>query len=65
MITKALILFLFSDSLLIYGLIKSTGKSDWHKGDEIINLPGLSVKPNFRQYSGYLNVAKGKYYHYW
>ncbi|CAD5116107.1 DgyrCDS5033 [Dimorphilus gyrociliatus] len=65
MITKAFLLFLFSDSLLIYGLIKSTGKSDWTKSDEIINLPGLSVKPSFRQYSGFLNIDKGKYFHYW
>jgi hypothetical protein len=33
--------------------------------DEIQNLPGLSVKSNFRQYSGYLNATNRRYFHYW
>uniref|UniRef100_A0A4Q8K548 Carboxypeptidase n=1 Tax=Liphistius sp. SGP-2016 TaxID=1905180 RepID=A0A4Q8K548_9ARAC len=33
--------------------------------DEILDLPGLPSKPNFRQYSGYLNASSGKYLHYW
>lgn len=33
--------------------------------DEINFLPGLHKQPNFRHYSGYLNVADGKHLHYW
>lgn len=33
--------------------------------DLINNLPGLSFLPNFKQYSGFLNVAPGKHFHYW
>ncbi|KAG2469638.1 PPGB protein, partial [Polypterus senegalus] len=32
--------------------------------DEVTNLPGLSFKPNFRQWSGYLQASPGKYLHY-
>jgi cathepsin A (carboxypeptidase C) len=33
--------------------------------DEVTNLPGLSWKPNFRQYSGYLKATGNKLLHYW
>ena len=33
--------------------------------DEIKSLPGLKEKPNFRQYSGYLNGGKDIHIHYW
>ena len=33
--------------------------------DEIKSLPGLKEKPNFRQYSGYLNGGKDIHQHYW
>ncbi|XP_051787611.1 cathepsin A-like [Erpetoichthys calabaricus] len=33
--------------------------------DEVTYLPGLSFKPNFRQWSGYLQASPGKYLHYW
>jgi len=33
--------------------------------DEIKYLPGLQKQPNFKQYSGYLNVADNKHLHYW
>ncbi|MBN3309795.1 PPGB protein, partial [Amia calva] len=33
--------------------------------DEVIGLPGLTFKPNFRQWSGYLQASPGKYLHYW
>ncbi|MGH0142291.1 UNVERIFIED_CONTAM: hypothetical protein FKN15_002873 [Acipenser sinensis] len=33
--------------------------------DEVLDLPGLSFKPNFRQWSGYLKASPGKYLHYW
>uniref|UniRef100_A0A1W7RAT1 Carboxypeptidase n=1 Tax=Hadrurus spadix TaxID=141984 RepID=A0A1W7RAT1_9SCOR len=33
--------------------------------DEVFDLPGLSYKPNFRHYSGYLNASNQRYLHYW
>ncbi|KAJ8247371.1 hypothetical protein GJAV_G00245630 [Gymnothorax javanicus] len=33
--------------------------------DEVTSLPGLSFKPNYRQWSGYLKASTGKYLHYW
>ncbi|XP_036399622.1 cathepsin A-like isoform X1 [Megalops cyprinoides] len=33
--------------------------------DEVTDLPGMSFKPNYRQWSGYLKASPGKYLHYW
>ncbi|XP_072403706.1 lysosomal protective protein-like [Chiloscyllium punctatum] len=33
--------------------------------DEVLNLPGLSTRLNFRQWSGYLQASPGKHLHYW
>ncbi|KAL1426496.1 hypothetical protein MTO96_018298 [Rhipicephalus appendiculatus] len=33
--------------------------------DEIKSLPGLSVKPTFKQYSGFLNAGPNRRLHYW
>lgn len=33
--------------------------------DEIKSLPGLSVKPTFKQYSGFLNAGRNRRLHYW
>ncbi|KAJ8272072.1 hypothetical protein COCON_G00109310 [Conger conger] len=33
--------------------------------DEVTALPGMSFKPNYRQWSGYLKASSGKYLHYW
>lgn len=33
--------------------------------DEIKSLPGLSVKPTFKQYSGFLNAGQNRRLHYW
>ncbi|XP_068171755.1 cathepsin A-like isoform X2 [Antennarius striatus] len=33
--------------------------------DEVTDLPGLTFKPNYRQWSGYLQARPGKFLHYW
>lgn len=33
--------------------------------DEVTHLPGMMFKPNFRQWSGYLQAQPGKFLHYW
>ncbi|XP_067906064.1 lysosomal protective protein-like [Heterodontus francisci] len=33
--------------------------------DEVLSLPGLSTKLNFRQWSGYLQASPGVHLHYW
>lgn len=33
--------------------------------DEVKELPGMSFKPNYQQWSGYLKASPGKYLHYW
>lgn len=45
-----------------YELIESDYESN---ADEIKNLPGLSFKIKFRQYSGYLDAPNGKHLFYW
>ncbi|KAL4613652.1 lysosomal protective protein-like isoform X1 [Arapaima gigas] len=33
--------------------------------DEVTELPGMSFKPAYRQWSGYLEAGPGRYLHYW
>ncbi|XP_028257763.1 lysosomal protective protein [Parambassis ranga] len=33
--------------------------------DEVTYLPGMTFKPNYRQWSGYLQARPGKFLHYW
>uniref|UniRef100_A0A3B5AFW3 Carboxypeptidase n=1 Tax=Stegastes partitus TaxID=144197 RepID=A0A3B5AFW3_9TELE len=33
--------------------------------DEVTHLPGMKFKPNYRQWSGYLQAGPGKFLHYW
>lgn len=47
---------------LLLGALGILGAPDT---DEIKYLPGLQKQPNFKQYSGYLNVADNKHLHYW
>ncbi len=33
--------------------------------DEVTELPGMTFKPNYQQWSGYLQARPGKFLHYW
>ncbi|XP_071381273.1 lysosomal protective protein isoform X1 [Centroberyx affinis] len=33
--------------------------------DEVTELPGMRFKPNYQQWSGYLNASRGRFLHYW
>lgn len=33
--------------------------------DEVTSLPGMTFKPNYRQWSGFLQAGPGKFFHYW
>ncbi|XP_017297319.1 cathepsin A-like [Kryptolebias marmoratus] len=33
--------------------------------DEVTQLPGMKFKPNYRQWSGYLDAGPGRFLHYW
>uniref|UniRef100_A0A671MA78 Carboxypeptidase n=1 Tax=Sinocyclocheilus anshuiensis TaxID=1608454 RepID=A0A671MA78_9TELE len=39
--------------------------SGMYDPDEVLDLPGMSFKPNYRQWSGYLKASSGKFLHYW
>lgn len=56
--TKFLALFITTAPLLS---VTAQGPSQ----DEIKSLPGLSVKPTFKQYSGFLNAGPNRRLHYW
>ncbi len=53
------LLCLVLNSFLIQINAESNGLND-----EIEDLPGLGSKPNFRQYSGYLNASEDRKLHY-
>ncbi|XP_054158424.1 lysosomal protective protein-like [Oppia nitens] len=48
----------------IWSLVAVNNKNN-NNEDEIIALPGLKDKINFKQYSGYLNIPDGKHLFYW
>lgn len=50
--------------LLFFGLAVNSVDSVI-AGDEITDLPGLSYKPKFRQFSGYLKATGTRRLHYW
>lgn len=33
--------------------------------DEVTHLPGMTFKPNYQQWSGYLQARPGRFFHYW
>ncbi|XP_077982218.1 lysosomal protective protein-like [Glandiceps talaboti] len=54
---KAIICFLI--------LLASFSPLDAANSDEVVSLPGLSKKPSFKHYSGYLDSTGTKKLHYW
>lgn len=41
------------------------GAAALYAPDEVLELPGMKFKPNYRQWSGYLQASPGKFLHYW
>ncbi|CAJ1049142.1 lysosomal protective protein [Xyrichtys novacula] len=57
---------MFSGSLLLC-LLALFHHGSWaqYAPDEVTHLPGMKFKPNYRQWSGYLQARPGKFLHYW
>uniref|UniRef100_A0A673XGE4 Uncharacterized protein n=1 Tax=Salmo trutta TaxID=8032 RepID=A0A673XGE4_SALTR len=51
--------------LVLSLLLGASGTIGAPEADTIKFLPGLQKQPNFKQYSGYFNVADNKPPHYW
>ncbi|XP_063045400.1 cathepsin A-like [Engraulis encrasicolus] len=45
--------------------VLSRGALGQYPPDEVLELPGMKFKPNYRQWSGYLKASPGKFLHYW
>lgn len=41
------------------------GSRAYYDPDEVTQLPGMKFKPNYRQWSGYVQARPGKFLHYW
>lgn len=52
---------------VLLGLLSLFQVSTWaqYAPDEVIHLPGMGFKPNYKQWSGYLQARPGKFLHYW
>lgn len=64
MSTSYFILFTFA-TLAALSLGQATSQTFLGSQDEVTSLPGLSFKPKFRHYSGYLETVNQTYLHYW
>uniref|UniRef100_A0A8C3B2C0 Carboxypeptidase n=1 Tax=Cyclopterus lumpus TaxID=8103 RepID=A0A8C3B2C0_CYCLU len=53
---------MFAAGLLVCLLAVSRAQ---YAPDEVTHLPGMSFKPNYRQWSGHLQARPGKFLHYW
>ncbi|XP_049574763.1 cathepsin A-like isoform X1 [Syngnathus scovelli] len=53
--------------VLFLSILAGFGLSTWahYAPDEVGDLPGLTFKPNFRQFSGHVQARPGKFLHYW
>ncbi|XP_033845085.1 cathepsin A-like [Periophthalmus magnuspinnatus] len=51
--------------LLCLFSVFQTGSWAQYNPDEVTNLPGMGFKPNYTQWSGYLQARPGKFLHYW
>ncbi|KAM3877493.1 lysosomal protective protein [Diretmus argenteus] len=57
---------MFSGGLLVCSLALSWVVTWAQYGpDEVTELPGMQFKPNYQQWSGYLQASPGKFLHYW
>uniref|UniRef100_A0A1A7XN05 Carboxypeptidase n=1 Tax=Iconisemion striatum TaxID=60296 RepID=A0A1A7XN05_9TELE len=57
MLSRVILLCFLSDFLL--------ASRAQYAPDEVTDLPGMTFKPNYRQWSGYLKAGQGKFLHYW
>ncbi|XP_056134183.1 cathepsin A-like [Lampris incognitus] len=46
-------------------LLSGFGSRAQYAPDEVTRLPGMSFRPAYRQWSGYLSAGPGKFLHYW
>ncbi|XP_019954352.2 lysosomal protective protein [Paralichthys olivaceus] len=52
--------------LLLWSLaVLQLGSRAQYVPDETTHLPGMTFKPNYRQWSGYLRAGPGRFLHYW
>ncbi|GAA6227845.1 lysosomal protective protein-like [Lates japonicus] len=57
---------MFAGGLLVCLLtVLQLGSRAQYAPDEVTHLPGMMFKPNYRQWSGYLQARPGKFLHYW
>lgn len=57
---------MFASGLLVCLLaLFQLGSWAHYAPDEVTYLPGMKFKPNYRQWSGYLQARPGKFHHYW
>ncbi|XP_070760047.1 lysosomal protective protein isoform X2 [Enoplosus armatus] len=57
---------MFAGGLLVCLLaVFQLGSRAQYAPDEVTHLPGMMFKPNYRQWSGYLQARPGKFLHYW
>lgn len=56
-----------SRGVLLVSLLAVFHLGSWaqYAPDEVTDLPGMKFKPNYRQWSGYLQGRPGKFLHYW
>lgn len=59
------LLVLFATFVIVAFSGSAFGQNFSGSQDEVISLPGLSFKPKFRHYSGYLDSVNKTHLHYW
>ncbi|KAM7424046.1 hypothetical protein PAMA_000417 [Pampus argenteus] len=58
-------MFVYGGLLVCLLVVFPLGSRAQYAPDEVTNLPGMKFKPNYRQWSGYLQARPGTFLHYW